>query len=234
MKKTISVLGCALFAGVALLPLGVISSFCFGYMIELANYPVFAVVTALLAAGSAAICAVKKETVENKAVSVLLALTAPLSLINAVLYLLECSTALVAVCMLVCVCCCCCIAARYGKPSALKIVGFVLSALMVLPVCCFAFIALIFGGFARNTVVQSVTSPNGTYYAEVIDNDQGALGGNTLVDVYENEGINALIFKISKKPQRVYQGKYGEFKDMIIYWKDENCLVIDSVEYIIK
>ena len=105
---------------------------------------------------------------------------------------------------------------------------------MILPIGFFGFIALIFGNFGQNTVVQSVESPNGIYYAEVIDSDQGALGGDTLVDVYENKGIDTLIFKISKEPQRIYHGDWGEFYDMELYWKDDYCLVINSVEYTIK
>lgn len=105
---------------------------------------------------------------------------------------------------------------------------------MILPIGFFGFIALIFGNFGQNTVVQSVESPNGIYYAEVIDSDQGALGGDTLVDVYENKGIDILIFKISKEPQRIYHGDWGEFNDMELYWKYDYCLVINSVEYTIK
>ena len=117
---------------------------------------------------------------------------------------------------------------------ALKNVALVLSALMILPICFFSFIAFIFGNIGQNTVVQTVESPSGKYYAQVIDCDQGALGGDTLVDVYQDCGINAILFKIEKKPQRVYFGDWGEFENMQIHWKDDNCLVINSVEYEIE
>ena len=52
--------------------------------------------------------------------------------------------------------------------------------------------------------------------------------------LYENKGINALVFKISKKPQRAYRGEWGEFKNMEIYREDDGCLVINSVEHEIK
>ena len=86
----------------------------------------------------------------------------------------------------------------------------------------------------ENTVVKTVESSSGEYYAQVIDSDQGALGGDTLVKVYQDRGINALIFKIEKKLQRVYFGEWGEFNNMKIHWKDNNCLVINSVEYEIE
>ena len=33
------------------------------------------------------------------------------------------------------------------------------------------------------------------------------------------------------KPQTVYIGEWGEFKNMRIYWKNDECLVINSMEY---
>ncbi len=91
--------------------------------------------------------------------------------------------------------------------------------------------ALTFGNIGQNTVVKTVSSPSGKYYAQVIDSDQGALGGDTHVDVYQECGINALLFRIEKNPRRVYFGDWGEYENMKIYWKDDNCLVINSVEY---
>ena len=105
---------------------------------------------------------------------------------------------------------------------------------MILPISFFSFIALIFGDIGQNTVVQTVESPNGKYYAQVIDSDQGALGGDTFVDVYERGKINAILFQIENEPQRIYSGDWGEFKNMQIHWKDDNCLVINSVEYEIE
>lgn len=116
----------------------------------------------------------------------------------------------------------------------MKITALLLSALIALPIGSFGSMALLFGDFGQNTVVQSAKSPNDTYYAEVIDSDQGALGGDTLVEVYENKGINTFVFNITKNPQRIYYGEWGEAQNMQIYWKDDNCLVINSVEYLIN
>lgn len=130
--------------------------------------------------------------------------------------------------------CCCLLTVKHGRPVVLKIATLVLSGLMVLPIGYFCFIALIFGNIGQNTVVQTVESPSGKYYAQVIDSDQGALGGDTFVDVYEKSGINTIIFKIEKKPQRVYSGDWGEFENMQIYWKNDGCLVINSAEHEIE
>lgn len=234
MKKAVSISSCALFTFIVFLPFAVMLFSYFGYAFNLTSYPLFAVLTALIAIITVVLSIIAKEFIQNTSVPVLLVLISPLSLINSVFYLIECGTVLVAASMFICFCCCCYLTIRHGKPVALKITGLVLSALMIIPICTFGFMALVFGDFGENTVVQKIESPNGVYFAEVIDSDQGALGGDTLVDVYENKEINALVFKISKKRQRIYRGEWGEFENMTVYWKNENCLVIDSVEYIIE
>lgn len=234
MRKSITLSGYALFALVILLPFGVISSRCFGCTFKLANYPAFAIVTALLALGSVILSVIMKKPIENRSIAVLFALITPFALINAFLYLLECSTAPVVISMFVCLCCCAFLAVRHGRPAALKITVLILSAVTFLLIGRLLFFALIlFGDLSENTVVKTVESPNGVYCAEVIDSDQGALGGDTFVDVCENV-VDAYVFKISKDPKRIYQGDWAEYTNMEIYWKDDHCLVINSVEYTIE
>lgn len=234
MKKAISISVCILFIFIIFLPFGIIFSDCFGYSFALANYPLFAVITALAAMCTVVLSIKFKDRIENKTVAILPVLATPFALINTAFYMFECGTVSVAACMLICVCCCCYLTVKHGKPTALKIIGLVLSALMLLPVGFFGFTALMFGDFGENTVVQTAEAPNGEYYAQIINSDQGALGGDTFVDVYENREINAIVFKISKQSQRVYRGEWGEFEDMTIYWKNDHCLVINSVEYEIQ
>ena len=234
MKKAISILLCFLFALTILYPAGVLTTACFGYSFELISVSAFAVAIAVLSVCIVVLDLVFKNTLENKAIQVLLAIITPLSLINAVFYIFKCPQIWVIESVLISAGCCCFLAVKHGKPLALKIVALVLSALMILPIGFFSFIVLIFGDFVQNTVVQTVESPSGEYYAKVVDSDQGALGGDTFVDIYERSGINAIIFKIGKKPQRVYSGNWGEFKNMQIHWKDDRCLVINSVEHEIE
>lgn len=154
----------------------------------------------------------------------------PLSLTNAVFYVIKCPQIWMIASTFISVGCCCYLKVKYGKPLALK----VLSVLMILPFGYFCFIALIFGNIGQNTVVQTVESPSGKYYAQVIDSDQGALGGDTLVVVYQDCGVDMFLFKIDKKPKRVYLGDWGEFKNMQLCWKDDRHLVINSIEYEIE
>ena len=110
--------------------------------------------------------------------------------------------------------------------------GFVVSFVFV---SFLSGMCLLFCNFGSNTVVKTVDSPDGSQYAEIISVDQGALGGSTVVNVNKyNKNLSLLLFNISKKPNRVYIGEWGEFEDMDIYFKNEECLVIDGTEYEIK
>lgn len=234
MKKAVSILMCLLFVLTILYPAGVITTACIGYSFELISVSAFAIALAALSVCVIVLDLICKNTPENKVMRTLLAIITPLSLINAVFYIFEYPQIWVIASVLLSVGCCCYLTVKHGKPLSLKIITLVLSALMVLPIGFFSFIALIFGNIGQNTVVRTVESPSGEYYAQVIDSDQGALGGDTLVDVYEKSGVNLILFKIEKKPQRVYFGDWGEFNNMKIHWKDNNCLVINSVEYEIE
>lgn len=234
MKKAISVLICLMFVLTTLYPVGTLIAACVGYSFELISISAFSVAIAVLFLCVVILDLVFKNKPDNKIIQILLVILAPLSLINAMLYIFECPQVSVISSVLFSAGCSCFLAVKHGKPLALKIVALVLSALMVLPIGCFSFIALFFGNIGQNTVVKTVESPNGKYYAQVIDSDEGALGGDTIVDVYKKSEINLILFKIKKKPQRVYFGDWGDFENMQIYWKDNGCLVINSVEYEIK
>lgn len=90
------------------------------------------------------------------------------------------------------------------------------------------FFSVVFLGITCNTVVQSVPSLQNTYVAEVIDSNQGALGGDTLVEVRKNVSANVLFFTVKSHPVRVYEGEWGEFETMEIVWLDENTLLVNN------
>lgn len=231
MKKTISILMYLLFSLIILYPSGVIIAASLGCSFKLINVTAFAIAIAAVSVSIIVLEFTSNNTLENNVLRVLSAIITPISLINSVLYILECPQIWVIASALISAGCCCYLTVKYGKPLALKIVTLELSALMILPIAFFSFVALIFGNIGQNTVVQTVESPSGKYYAQVIDSDQGALGGDTHVDVYEKSIINAILFRIETKPQRVYVGDWGESNNMQIHWKDDKCLVINSVEY---
>lgn len=234
MKKAMSILLCLVFGLTILYPAGVIITGCFGYHFALFSVPGFAVGLAALSVPVVILDIACRNTTENSVLQILLAIITPLSLINSVFCVFACPQIVVIASLLLSTGCCCYLTAKHGKPLGLKISALVLSALMVLPIGFFSFMLLIFGNIGQNTVVQTVESPSGKYYAQVIDSDQGALGGDTLVEVHQDWELNALLFQISKEPQTVYFGEWGEFQNMQVYWQDDHCLVINSVEYEIE
>ena len=163
-----------------------------------------------------------------------MAVFTPVSLINAVFYIYACPQAWVIVCSLITAVCAFCLTVRHGKPLSLKILALVTSILLILPLGSLGLAALLLGNVAQNTVVMTLPSPGGDRYAQVIDSDQGELGGNILVDVYTKGDLDLLLFKVSKKAQRVYVGEWREYETMDIHWKTNNTLVIDASEYRIK
>ena len=230
MKKVLTILISLLFALTILTPGCTWLSACLSYRFILFYPPAFAVILTLLSVCIVVLTFITKESIGKPVSQTLLTIIAPLSWLN-VMYLLDTKQIWVAVIAVVYVGSCHYLSIKHGKPLALKILAFVISTILALPICFFSFLSLAIGPFGENTVVQAVPSPSGEYYVEVIDSDQGALGGNTIVEVYENKKLDLGLFRIEKEPQRVYQGDWGEHLDMQIHWKDNNCLVINGVEY---
>ncbi len=136
--------------------------------------------------------------------------------------------------MTVSLACCVHITLEYGDNAILKTLSVLLAVLMLLPACFISFLVLVFGDFGENTVIKTVESPDESYYAEVIYADQGALGGDLFIRVCEDKGFNVLIFKVKKKPVTVYTGEISEMSHMKIYWKNDDCLIINSKEHKMK
>lgn len=237
MKKAVSSVEYILFALIILPPLVTLIFSGFGYKLSFFGYTFIALLTAAAAVTQTILCVFAKYEYYGKIVSVLIALSAPLVLIGLMLYLSVDGnvSAIACACMFICFVCCGFLTLRRAKPFALKIIAVVISALLIHPFAAFTFFNTAFGDFGKNTVVQTVPSPSGEFYAQVIDSNQGALGGDTIVNVvYKATELNAGVFKIEKSPKRVYSGEWGEYENMEIYWKDDNVLVINAAEYTIN
>ncbi len=232
MKRAIWTLNGGLFAVVALYPLGKAILSCFDYTLELFSVPAFAIIVAVLSVCVVVLDITYKNTLTNKAIGVFIATIAPLSMINTFLYLLASNHIAVHISGAVCFVSCCIITIKHAKPLSVKVLSLVLSALLVFPTALLGILVLF--PIGQNTVVQTLESPSGRYYAEVVDSDQGALGGDTLVRVHEKREFNLLLIRIKNEPQLVYSGEWGEFKDMEIAWKDDHCILINSEEYEIE
>ncbi|MCK9478957.1 MAG: hypothetical protein M0R40_05580 [Firmicutes bacterium] len=97
------------------------------------------------------------------------------------------------------------------------------------------FISIFFFDFGSNTVVKSELSPNSIYLVEIIDNSQGALGGNTFVNVTrQSQNINLFVGELKKSPERIYTGRWGEFETMTLRWETDEILYINEKKYVIQ
>lgn len=77
------------------------------------------------------------------------------------------------------------------------------------------------GDFGVNTIINQQDSPDGMYRVVTIDNDKGALGGNTYVEV------ERIYFGLAKKNiKTLYHGHWGEKPK--IEWIDNNNVNING------
>ena len=231
MKKACSVLLCFQFGLMILFPVSTLVCAGFGYIFKLTSIVVLSVIIAVISVFTVIFSFASKDRIKNKGIMILLYVLPLLSFINAVLYVFESGDLPVAICVFVSAVCCFCVTIRNIDSKVGKIIVSVLFSMMTAFFIFFAFMMLTFGNIGQNTVLKTVESLDRKYYAQIVDSDQGVLGGNTFVDVYEKRDIDVYVFKLKDKPERVYSGFWGEFEDMEIYWKDDDCLIVNSVEY---
>ena len=229
-----SILIYLLFALTVLYPFGFAASSLLGYTFKLTNAAVYSCVIAILSICTMMLTISLKEGLKSKPARALITYMPLLSMINAILLIFDLEGFIAIGGALISAVCCFAMALICGRPLVLKIISLTLSVLLLFPAIYLGFYITIFGNMWANTVVKAVESPSGEYCAKVIDNGQGALGGNTFVDVYKGRELNFIIFTIEKKPERVYEGDWGYGEHMDIYWKDDKCLIIDSKEHVME
>ena len=215
-----------------LLPCGTLLFSFFGYTFTLTSYNIFSLLTALLALADALWATHIRKQPSSWAELLLRVLALLFSAVNPLFYLVRCRNAVVALCMLLSFGFCCYTAILRSKHLLAKVLCLAFGLLTPVPLCLFLLFILTFGNLGKNTVVRTVDSPGGTYQAQIIASDQGALGGDTLVRVKDQGGDHdLLLFKLSKDPQTVYIGDWGEFETLSLSWKNEKCLLINEQEY---
>ncbi len=224
-----------LFGYIMLYPALLIICIFFGYKFDVTYPTVYSVGGVVISVTTVVLGFVFKECTKSDIALCLCSLSPLFALISTVIFVFNYCTLTAMVCSLLVSVCCCILAVKSTKSKKDKILAVVVFILLFVFTFFLSGMCLVFGSWGSNTIVKTVDSPDGTHYAEVIDADQGALGGDTIVYVFEsNKEFNLLIFRISKKPQRVYISEWGESKDMDIYFKSDDCIVINSVEYEIK
>lgn len=100
---------------------------------------------------------------------------------------------------------------------------FITIGILVLLIIKFGY----FGKFSFNAIIDQQYSPNKAYRTVTVDNDQGALGGNTLVN------LEKIYFGAVKRPVKtLYYGRWGEKPKVI--WLDKNIVSIRGREMDIR
>ncbi len=211
-----------------LLPASTLILYCFGYSVYLANHHLFSVISALAFIAFASV--ISKKNIYCK-ISAFLPL---FSFANLAVCLFKDRSIVALVCMVACFICSVIIAEKACSSLKTQIASVVTSAFLAVLIIMVSILFVGFGNFGQNTVVDRIYSPEKTFYAEIIDSNQGALGGNTVVYVHKNSKLNLLVLTIRETPKRIYMGEWREYETMQIEWKTENCLLINSEEYNIE
>lgn len=130
-------------------------------------------------------------------------------------------------------CCAPCILlrARYVKVKGLRIVMYTVPFALLLIFASLAFTASFGVSLGKTEVTQTVYSPDGKHYAEVINADGGATGGDTLVRVYRAGILDLGFIRIASAFDTVYTGEWYEYMEIRIEWKDNETLLINGEEY---
>ncbi len=242
MKKIALIFSCGLLGLNGIYPLAFLLFNLLGFSFEIKNTYVFSLTIAFMSLVAVILYLVFPEAFNCIATKILISVCLPLSLINGAAIFMsrndpfayKLSLILSIIYIALPVLCYCFLTVKCVKPQAVKISSLAVSALLVFPLAFIMFLSVAFGDMDSVKVIRSVDSPSRKYCAEIIDADQGALGGNTLVRTYTRKKYEGLIFEIDRHPKRVYIGPWGEFNNMELSWKDDNTLLINSVEYKVK
>lgn len=115
--------------------------------------------------------------------------------------------------------------------KVMKVVCQVLYVLMTILFILLLPIFLFAAFMGYTTIHQELVSPGEGYTAQLVESDQGALGGYTMVKVRDNAFTIPLGFGSFSREFTVYSGDWGEHQDMVLSWQDENTLLINGEPY---
>lgn len=231
-RKAFTVIGWFLLFLTVFIPTGKIVTAFWGYEMTLRRAPALATLTATTAVAAVVLAALSDRHKLGRVFSVMIPFLTPLSLVNALVYVGYMESPAIALSMLIYVGCCVALAVQCYRPCVSTVIA-IAAAVLIMPLGGSGFlIGGVLADFGENTVVITAVSPDGRYVAEVIDSDQGALGGDTFVEVRENVGFDAFFFSVRKRAERVFWGEWGEYENMDIFWRNNYQLVVNSETYV--
>lgn len=190
-----------------------------------------AIVGAALALGTVITTEIARKEPFPVFYRVLLILTVPVSIVSTSPLISQRGNIAATFCAVATVICCLIAAIRTGLPPKFGVPASLISLLIVVPLCIGAFFTVMLENFGETTVVDTFESTDGTYYAELISDSEGALGGSTRVKVYKNNDIDLLILEIRKPKKDIYVGNWGALSRVEMHWQTDDVLIINDVEY---
>jgi len=113
------------------------------------------------------------------------------------------------------------------------VLGVIYSIVLAVPMLFFvlALIGALLPQFGHTEVRQAELSPGGIYLAEVVENSQGALGGNTWIYVTpQGKTINILVGELRPSPQNIFSGRWSGSQYMVPHWKTDEVLYIIHID----
>ena len=234
MKKLLSVLSCVLLALIAFSPVCSLICTVFGYKFTLVDPSVFATAIFALTLITVLVSIFYQEVLENRIICAVMSALTPMALINTAFYIRSCGTLWIIASVLICAGCGY-LTFRHGKPISLRAGALVLTAALLLPMVLICFVLSVAGKTQNYVVLDTVDSPTGAYYAEIIDNDQGEKGGSKMVHIYPKKDIDTPVFLIRKKHIVIYEEFYkpneADKTEVVVQWKDNSRLVINGKDY---
>lgn len=184
MKRILSVSPMILCLLFAFLPFGSVCAKILGYEFDLRSYPISVIALAVVSAASFLLLSSQKIFL-SKVEAVFSALLLPMSAINGLFLVFKSDWRAAVIFVLICCVCSAAMLLKFVHPFSLKMVSAIASGFLIVILLFVSFLDTVVQD--ANTVVKSIPSPQSTYTAHVIDNDQGALGGNTYVTVEYNK-----------------------------------------------
>lgn len=121
-----------------------------------------------------------------------------------------------------------------GKKSVFNILCDIVSVPFILFVSFLLFVGWIMVDFGSVKVMNEIPSPDGTYRVQIVDINEGALGGSTTVDVMRDTigFVNTKhFFSLGK---RIYIGDWGMWDELDIEWIDNEKISFDGKVYNVK
>lgn len=110
-------------------------------------------------------------------------------------------------------------------------VGMVFSVLISLGLLLISPIWLFVSAMRHEKIVARCTSPEKQYTAIVTSIDQGALGGDTLVEVRDNRRSPNLLIGRFTCSRQLWHGGWDERDNLDLRWEDETTLEISGISY---